>query len=322
MEHRNVTDYFSYYAAYEAQDVLQRKLEKDYLNCGASSQDALRWSYRNTPAFHYEWLLGRTYWEEGAASGLLTRPLLLFYGLTHLLKGIVLIKDPHYPAASDLLAHGVTSRKKKRKQFTFLEDEVRVQKHGFFPHFSLSMFHVKHNAGEKWKINHLLFKWQAMIDLYLHIYGESALPLLRISSHEITVEHISGLKDSSLSYIQKQIEQTGIKIEHIKKRTADAVLFSINQSPERTASRFAWRGENCYLPPSFQDVSGLAPLSVHYLLLYNLSMLCRYEGEWWGDLLTQRQAEDYSFIHFYLNMVLTDVPEQLRAFFTSKESLR
>ncbi|SFP90522.1 YaaC family protein [Salibacterium halotolerans] len=314
--------HFSYYAAFESQNVLQRKLEKEYLVRGASARDALRWSYRNTPVFHYEWLLGRTYWTEGAEVSLLTRPLLLFYGLTHLLKGLLLTEDPHYPAAADMLTHGVTTRKKKKKQFTFLEDEVKIQKQGFFPHFSLYMFHMKHAAGEKWKINHLFFKWDAMVHLYLDIFGEEALPRVQLFSSSITVEHVSSEKEQSLSLIRNQLEQLGIEVEGIKKRTAGTVLFSIKRLPDDAASRLIRRGNSYYMPPSCFDVSNLAPLSIHYLLLYDLSMLCRYEGEWWGDLCTQRVGEDYSFIHYYLDWALTDVPRQFKAFFSSGGSLR
>ncbi|SFM12255.1 YaaC family protein [Salibacterium qingdaonense] len=322
MKQNDLHNYFSYYAPYEAQNVLQRKLEKEYLARSASTHDALQWSYRNTPAFHYEWLLGRTYWTEGAQSSLLTRPLLLFYGLTHLLKGILLTEDPHYPAAADMLAHGVTTRKKKRKQFTFMEDEVKIQKQGFFPHFSSRMFHVKHSAGEKWKINHLFFKWDTMVHLYLDVYGEKALPRVQPACANLTVEHVSPAKEQSISLIQKQLEQLGIEVEGIKKRTADSVLFSIKRLPDNVHSQLVQRGSNYYMPPSLLDTAKMAPLCVHYLLLYELSMLCRYEGEWWGDLCTQRQGEDYAFIHFYLEWVLAEVPRQFTGFFSSGESLQ
>ncbi len=34
----------------------------------------------------------------------------------------------------------------------------------------------------------------------------------------------------------------------------------------------------------------------HYLLLYNLSMICRYETEWWYDLLHSYSNDAYPFI--------------------------
>ena len=46
----------------------------------------------------------------------------------------------------------------------------------------------------------------------------------------------------------------------------------------------------------------LPELLVHYLLLYNLSMISRYETDWWYDLLGSYNSEDYPFIYQFLNI--------------------
>ena len=46
----------------------------------------------------------------------------------------------------------------------------------------------------------------------------------------------------------------------------------------------------------------LPELLIHYLLLYNLSMISRYETDWWYDLLGSYSSEDYPFIYQFLSI--------------------
>ncbi|WP_240376338.1 YaaC family protein [Bacillus piscicola] len=238
--HDDITRLFSYYAPYESQEFLCHWLKQQYEKHPDFYQQAATQSYNNTPVFHYEWMIGRSYWKEGLRAPLMIKPLLLFYGMTHLLKGIILLEDPVYPASAEMLAHGVTTRKRKRKGYTFLEDEIKIQKKGFFPHFSNVLFHVEHAAGEKWKMKELLMK-----------------------------------EDSLLALFQKIIETDNF--------------------------------------PSLANE--LPAVCTHYLLLYNLSMISRYEGEWWGELLSQQQSLDYPFIKSYLEAAGTTIPKLFQPYF-------
>lgn len=233
---------FSYFIPYESQDILRRFLIHTYQEQPSYREKATELSYQNTATFHYEWMIGKTYWKEGSRASLYVQPLLYFYGLTHFLKGIILLRNPYYPENADVLAHGVTSRKRKKKGYSFLTDEVKVQKRGFFPHFSNVLFHVEHTTGQKWKMGDLLY----------------SLPHMRAFIHRF------------------QLEDT----------------------------------------PSFSVVKTLHPIAIHFLLLYNLSMICRYEAEWWGELFTFSHGEDFPFVKHYLMTVPHHVPTLFQPFFT------
>ena len=49
-------------------------------------------------------------------------------------------------------------------------------------------------------------------------------------------------------------------------------------------------------------------LLIHYLLLYNLSMIARYETEWWGELTKMMPNHDYPFIDSFLQVTLEKGP--------------
>ena len=63
---------------------------------------------------------------------------------------------------------------------------------------------------------------------------------------------------------------------------------------------------NTYYLPLTTDPRNPKPilpeLLIHYLLLYNLSMISRYETDWWYDLLGSYSSEDYPFIYQFLSI--------------------
>ncbi|SFE63774.1 YaaC family protein [Alteribacillus iranensis] len=241
MTNNDISRDFSYFRPYESQEYLRKWLYKKYKNNPDIMSEASERSYTNTSVFHYEWLIGKNYWYEGMNASLMVKPLLLFYGLTHLLKGLVLLHDAYYPTNSEVLAHGVTTRKRKKKGYRFIEDEIKIQKKGFFPHFSYVMFHVELFQGEKWKMKDLLL----------------------------------------------EVQPTRSLLQNINEDT------------------------------TFSNTTNKLPLiCTHYLLLYNLSMITRYEGEWWGELLTHRHSVDYPIIKSYLSEAPHVIPPFFKSFFS------
>ena len=49
-------------------------------------------------------------------------------------------------------------------------------------------------------------------------------------------------------------------------------------------------------------------IMAHYLLLYNLSMVARYETEWWIDLIKTTPNEDYPLIYKFLSITQQKTP--------------
>ena len=73
--------------------------------------------------------------------------------------------------------------------------------------------------------------------------------------------------------------------------------------------RFDSKGD-IYLLNNRADIEAclLPEIAVHYLLLYNLSMICRYEAEWWGELLHTFDGGDLPFILQFLSITERKIP--------------
>src|SRR5699024_11478444 len=61
--------------------------------------------------------------------------------------------------------------------------------------------------------------------------------------------------------------------------------------------------QTIYFPKRRDHFLAISEVMAHYLLLYNLSMLSRYENEWWGDLLMKIYEIDFQFISHFLDIL-------------------
>ncbi|UOR10744.1 YaaC family protein [Halobacillus amylolyticus] len=166
------------------------------------SKKAKEHAYHNAERFIYEVKLGEEYLSAAASTPLSVQPLLYYYGMTHYLKSCLLTVDPGYPATAKVLAHGLSTRKRKKMHYRFLEDDVRIQPNGLFPYAAKHLFHQTIDQN-KLSMDELLRPLLFMEPIY-SCKGKEAFP------------------------------------------------------------------------------AKLPELLAHFAILYNLSMLVRYEGEWWG----------------------------------------
>ncbi|UOQ44732.1 YaaC family protein [Halobacillus salinarum] len=187
-------------------------------------------AYNNAERFIYGLNLGDEYLQSSLHTPLSVQPLLLYYSLTHYLKSLLLTVDPGYPATAKVLAHGLSTRKRKRQHYRFLEDDIRIQPNGLFPYAARHLFAFE-TTEEKVSMDELLRPLPFMSWIY--------------------------------EYKNLQTDSTG------------------EPWPE---------------------------LLAHFAILYNLSMLVRYEGEWWGEMEQLRDRDDYVFITQFLKESSNRIP--------------
>ncbi|MBN9654336.1 hypothetical protein J0K78_08675 [Halobacillus sp. GSS1] len=188
-------------------------------------------AYNNAERFIHGLSLGQDYWSTALHTPLSVKPLLFYYGMNHFIKSCLLTVDPGYPATAKVLAHGLSTRKRKKQHYRFLEDDIRIQPHGLFPHAAEHLFQF---SSQKTKIS--------MDELLRPLPGMEELFLLK-NPLPITIDE---------------------------------------EWPE---------------------------LLAYFAVLYNLSMLVRYEGEWWGEMEQMKDREDYVFIVHFLHSASGRIPK-------------
>ncbi|MGJ9385886.1 YaaC family protein [Salipaludibacillus sp. CF4.18] len=250
----------SFKKVFQSSSFTQHYLQDNYERLGIVKSKET--AYENCYSVIYYIKMGNHFFDDGSKSSLAIQPVLLFYGLCHWLKAAVLTVDPTYPANSQVLSHGLSTRKRKKKGYYFLQDEVRIQKEGLFPFLSEKLFHVKQFSGEKLSMRQLMYGISELEDLLEQLFPKKIHPP---TQHNVL----------NKNEILKTLSAT-----------------SNNELPQ---------------------------ILTYYALLYQLSMICRYETEWWGELLYSFSSNDLPLIEQFLSISTDKCPILLENFFFPKE---
>lgn len=287
----------------------QNLLKKCYRNLQVDNHDQK--SYENCYPFMYYLEHGKIYYEQASAAPLMIQPILVFYGYVHLIKACILTTAPDYPESTSVLAHGVSTRKRKKQNYSFFEDEVKFQKSGLFPLMAEKLFNIKQLEGEK----------AIMGDLYKYIPELNTL-FQKLEAQEtfIPVEFVGGTF-SVPTIILDHFHMTENRFkEFYKSKSYSTVTFldsdndplnfevKANHYSDLIPLKFDFEKKQYVMPLTKGDLVSFPEILIHYLLLYNLSMIARYETEWWSELIKMMPNKDYPFIYSFLNSSLRKGP--------------
>ncbi|MDQ0233555.1 YaaC family protein [Metabacillus malikii] len=299
--------YWGRLLSYHSTELIQKKLFECYKELPIDNINET--SYNNCYRFIYFLKHGENFFKQAEHSPYSIQPMLLFYGVSQLIKACLLTVDPNYPETSSVLAHGVSSRKRKKQQYSFLKDEVKIQKNGLFPHIAKKLYNINHLETEKYSMEYL-FKHIAEMDEIITFHtSKSCFNKVEFKDNFfILTDQISQHYHlSAYRFAEYLCDKYGFSIfkninneVYITKEGGmyyDIQPFSYNMSDQLY-----------YLPSDRDSLSLLPELLSHYLILYNLSMISRYETEWWYDLLLTAPNSDYPFILRYLEIVKRKIP--------------
>lgn len=301
----DATMFFNYLSS---QDAAHQFLLQSYNNL--KLPDAETNAYSNAQAFLYYITYGRDLFAQGYTLPKSTQPLLYFYGAAHLIKACLLTVCPHYPEQTSQLAHGVSARKRKKKDFSFVADEIKIQQQGLFPCLAEHLFNISHFPETKIKMHNLLTSIPEMLPI---MSGPSPARLSVIGS---AME-----RQLFLPNVIRDGHQATWKT--ITQRIRPLLPQPLGITEQKEGLQLDWEASVGLLhgPTFVTDMQGLiyvhldknpatamSELMIHYLLLYNLSMLSRYETEWWGDLFALRENLDYPAISVFLDMTVEKFP--------------
>lgn len=301
-------DYFDLFSPFFSASSSQLFLRKCYSQLHIS--EAEQKSYQNCYPFIYYLEHAKTYYEQANLSPLSIKPILIFYGFSQLLKACLLTIDPNYPESTSLLAHGVTTRKRKKQQYEFLKDEVKVQRNGLLTCIAEKLFQIKQLEGEKFTMETLIREIPEMQTSSLffkknfepltpneqgYLLSNSILDCYQMTSNRF----LNFIQTKSKKSFALQEVKEGLLLE------SDEILLYNSASPIRYHTDLQLfmlslnKNSNAYVLPE---------LISHYLILYNLSMIARYETEWWSELLKTTPNDDYPAIIYFLKIAQYKTP--------------
>ena len=322
---------WSMFIYFESEPHVKSFLEQFYKHSYES--DAPRLAFQNTHKFIYYIKQGREYFHAASSSNNLVKPLLLYYGMASLLKAVILTTDAHYPTNTKVLQHGVTSRKLKKLDYSFSDDEVKIQQEGLFPMVAAHLGCEK-IIGEKLKMKDLFTTIPELREAYEKTYQEISLIPLHISKHvdftsPITTfylhEHI--LDDFHLSYesfihFLNRYNHGQAKFTSHAMETPKGIIRLNWHHPEKIHVSECPAGfdndlfiqdykGNHYFHPNPNPSLFMPEILSHYLLMYILGMICRYETELWGEMIFSFSSSEMFIIHEFLNISQRKFPNMI-----------
>jgi hypothetical protein len=304
------------YTGFFSADYCQAFLKNSYQQKNLENSE--KKSYENCYAFLYYIEHGQIYYKQAERAPLVLKPILLFYGLVQLIKACILTIDPAYPETTTVLAHGVSTRKKKKQNYQFFQDEVKFQKNGLFPFMSEKMFHLEQLEGKKVIMEELFQLIPELDELFFFLEGKRTFTKLAAHGEQFMVPEIildqyhmskNRLKDFLTSKFEEPIAFSN-----------DGLTFKMNNLTLKGTSpiKYHLEGDFYAFPLKKGDFFHFPELLIHYLLLYNLSMIARYETEWWSELTKMMPNKDYPFIHSFLDITLQKGPFLVYQYLTSE----
>ncbi|WP_096202873.1 YaaC family protein [Bacillus sp. FJAT-45350] len=295
---------------YQSTSFTQSYLKKCYEQLDIPEAEKL--GFQNCYPFIYYLEHGEKYFKQLKTAPLELHPILLFYGFVQLIKACILTKDPSYPENSQVLAHGVSTRKRKKAQYLFLDDEVKLQKNGLLTHFSDKMFHVKHFSGDKYKMEQLMRQIPELHELFFYVKGKTyTYPIKKETDRKITfsTKILDDFNLSCSSFMHFFKARTELSISDIEETEKKITIYLKGKLEPLHATPLLFNSNGSYHILNRRDDYLLLPeIVVHYLILYNLSMICRYETEWWGELFHHYPEADFPFIKEFLSITTEKIP--------------
>lgn len=275
-------------------------------NCYANlvEIDADTKSYENSGTFMYYLEQGQLFLKEGEKGDVRLKPLLYFYGMCHTLKACLLTNRPNYPESTSILAHGVSARKRKKKDYTFIHDEVKTQQNGLFSYACIHLFSLKTPPFTKVKMDFLLYLIPEMNDFFALSKEEKSISIGKIDS--TTLHFPSSILDNYHVTERAFIQRISPYLPTIKKSeiVKQQLVVHLEKPLQKMRGPFKCHlnKQEVYFPTDRTYFISIPEILVHYLLLYNLSMISRYETEYWGELFATKYGVDYSIIVHYLTI--------------------
>ncbi|OEH84259.1 hypothetical protein BHU72_10615 [Desulfuribacillus stibiiarsenatis] len=321
---------WDYYMYFESEDTVKRFLSDKYSYLDSDTAHSL--ASQNTPKIIYYIKQARAYYRAAENSNNLVKPLLLYYGMTSLSKALININDPHYPKCTSVLRHGITTRKIKKSHYHFLEDEIKIQREGLFILLNELIGGPLMSSNHKFYVHEMFSLVPEIRDSFERLNRKSkVIPVNITQLYANPTQTPIYISRDILHYIDAEYE--GLPEALNKKNKDSNGLFTLPEdiNPNNSYLKLIWENKNALHvldePLGFnneyfiEDVNrriffrskihkdiNLPEISVHFILMFILGMLCRYESERWGEIVLSSSTSDMFIINDYLNISMRKYP--------------
>lgn len=306
------------YLLLENETTVRQFLQEKYRE--RARENPKRDAFRAAHPLIYHIKQARSLYRAARDSEWIIRPLLAYYGLMNLAKAWAISEDPDYPRTASVLKHGLSTRKRKPASFSLFREEVRVQREGLFP-LMVMLAGEGERTGERWTMQTMFSMLPDLQDSYRQLFRDVSLFPVAWTEGE---QGWMVVEETVLDRLH--LTAAGIAQTLERYRYPDGLSFSAKESyvhnskvyiktfQPQSLQTHPWIredvGGHCYLyinhnRPDWVPIEIL----VHYLLLFSLSMLCRYDTPLWGEMIYGLGSEEMVLIQEFLQLTQRKSPQ-------------
>jgi YaaC-like Protein len=243
--------------------------------------------------------------ETATLANFAIQPLLRYYALLHGMKTVLYALDLSYPNSSSVLQHGVSVRRTKREAYAWPKESVHVYKEGVLQSFAA--FH-EHELpiGSRITVGHLLGYLPGLHHGIAHMYPEYHHVYPVVPASNIGIEH------RDICFVPRSIASNrSLTVEEWKASycaclgISDHNTLLSEKEPDGLlaipypSARHPWVTHHKQLTYIY-DNHPLPEWLIHFVVLYTLSALCRYNPTEWSDITLWHNDADAYLIREYL----------------------
>jgi len=181
---------------------------------------------------------------------------------------------------------------------------------------------MKHVSGTKYKMSTLLIQIADLHPLFCKIFNQELSIQVQLKKNDLVLpSSVLDLYHMTPNRFEQYLENHSSSCYDRSKRIVEkenqVVIPLIHAPTSLSSSPWLIDGKGTiFLLKNRSLVNGhlLPELAIHYLILYNLSMISRYEAEWWGELFHTFDGTDLPFIIKYLEVAVLKIPHMITTF--------
>jgi len=310
---KTVWDFFLYF---RNEETLKRYLENRYERLGV--KEIHKAVYEATPKIIFNIIHAEHYFRAGECADVLIKPVLLYYGMINLSKALINSIDATYPTTTSVLKHGLSTRKLKKNDYKFVEDEVKVQSGGLFVSFHQCLTGESLPPQMRLRMGELLSRLPECTPAF-DLCCDSPPHCTRIVENGENEWLISRklLQSSGLTRDEFLCFLNG-SIAHFEQNSAFTYMSSTDPEGylhirckedcwERSKLVRTDRSRVHWLCLPVHGIN-IPELSTYFVIMFTLSMLCRYETERWGELILTYATADLYIINDFMASASRNFP--------------
>jgi hypothetical protein len=250
------------------------------------------------------------------------RPLIRYYALLDWVKTLLFLYDLSFPSSTSVLQHGISVRRSKRQPYRWPLETVFVHKDGVLQSlFALKRGRYREGSElpQRIVIGDLLGSLPALVDdvASIHRPFQHVYPVRQEVGEDRPREHVSRMIAANAGMTVEEWKQAYVQasVDATRQNGSDGAAAGSGTTREATSGHTSDPAGLLMLPVS----SGGHPWAVthgkdrylldsprcpqwlsHFVILYSLSALCRYNPLEWSDIVTWNNEVDAYLVRAYL----------------------